>query len=299
MRDPCGKGPRGIGWAMLVLMSALLFLPFGAAFVKSFQALDLAQPEQRGRFIGLANYRALFLQEPEFRSSLRATAITLAVGMAQCPIALGLALWLARLWPRRLPPVLSLLMVCPLLLSQTVVALMGRLYLNDQVGLAARLLATTGVVHQAPLASEAGAFFWVCALHAWQWVPFSTLLFWLCLQAVPQREIEAARIDGLSPAMILRAVIVPRIAGPLAAVILIRLLEEVRLFDLPNVLTGGGPGTATLTVSMYANRITFAHQRFGVAAAHMVLIYALVGALMLPLIRQAGRLRAMLRGKTR
>lgn len=297
MRDPSGTGPRATGWAMLASMAVLLFLPFGAAFVKSFQALDLALPEERGQFIGFANYRALFLAEPEFSSSLRATAITLGAAVLQCAAAFGLALWLERLWARRLPPFLSLLLVFPLLLSQTVVALMGRLYLNDQVGIAARLLAGSGLIQQAPLGSVEGAFFWICTLDAWQWVPFLALLFWLCFQAVPQREIDAARVDGLSRAAMLRAVILPRISAPLGAVVLIRLLEEVRLFDLPNVLTGGGPGTATLTISMYANRLTFAHQRFGIAAAHMVLIYLLVTMLMLPLIREAGRLRSMLRGE--
>lgn len=282
---------------MLGAMAVLLFLPFGAALVKSFQALDLALPVQRGHFVGLANYRVLLLAEPEFFSSLRATGITLVVAMLQCAIASGLALWLERLWPRRLPPFLSLLLIFPLLLSQTVVALMGRLYLNDQVGIAARLLADIGLVHEAPLASVTGAVFWISVLDAWQWVPFLALLFWVCFQAVPQREIDAARIDGLSRPLMLRAVILPRISGPLGAIVLIRLLEGLRLFDLPNVLTGGGPGTSTLTVSMYANRLTFAHQRFGVAAAHMMLIYTLATVLMLPLIYQAGRVRSTLRGE--
>lgn len=298
-RDLCGRGPRAVGWVMLGLMMVLLFVPFGAAFIKSFQALDLALPEQTGSFVGSANYRTLLVEEPEFYSSLRATGITLAASLAQCLIAFSLALWLERLWPRRLPRLLSVLLVFPMLLSQTVVALMGRLYLNDQVGLAAKLLAATGLSTQPPLASERGAFFWICALDAWQWIPFSALLFWLCFQAVPQRELEAAQVDGLTWAAVLRSVILPRIPASLVAIVLIRLLATVSLFDIPDVLTGGGPGTATLTVSMYASRVTFEHQRFGVAAAHMVAIYAAVAVLMVPLIRQAAKLRAMLKGQAR
>jgi len=291
--------PRLVGVGLVVIMALFLFLPFGSAVVKSFLAYDAARPERTGEFVGAENYSSLFLREPEFFSSLRATGVTLAAGLAQCLIAFALALWLDRLWPFRLPSFLSLSLVFPLLLSPTLVALMGRLYLHDQVGPVARLLVASGLSAstRAPLTTTGNAFFWLCMLDAWQWIPFCALLFWLCFRVVPQRMLEAAAIDGLSRGAMLRWVILPRITPFLVSVVLIRVLEVVRLFDLPNVLTGGGPGTATLTVSIYATRVTFAHQRFGVASAHMLVIYTLVSLAIVPLLRRAKKLRALIKGQ--
>jgi multiple sugar transport system permease protein len=188
------------------------------------------------------------------------------------------------------------LLVTPLLVSPTVVALIGRLYLHDQVGIASRALKVMGLLEstEAPLGSARGAWISLACLDAWQWLPFTALLFWWAFQLIPRRQIEASKVDGLPDLMRLRYVELPHLAGPIAVVVLLRMLEGLRTFDLPQILTGGGPGISTLMASLYANRVTFNQQRFGIGAAHLQVLEMAAYVLILFLIRRLQLLRGLL-----
>lgn len=292
--EPSGRGPRLVGWVFLVCMACLLFIPFFQTLWKSFRSYDPALPWKYGQFVGLDNFSALIFDHREFTTSISVTIRLLVGAVCQFTLALCFALWLHYLWPKRLPLVVVVLSLTPLLVSATITGLMGKIYLHGQIGIISKILQSFGAVGAAPLASQASALFWISLLDAWRWVPFTSMLLWLCLQLAPTDELEAAALDGLGWRKTLRFVLLPRALGPFLAVFLIRMLDTLRLYDIPAVLTGGGPGTSTMTVSMFANRITFAHQRFGVASAHLVLLYVAVAILLIPLIVQVLRLRERL-----
>jgi multiple sugar transport system permease protein len=121
------------------------------------------------------------------------------------------------------------------------------------------------------------------------------LFFWLSFLLVPRRETEAALIDGISRMASLHHLLLPRASALIGIIIIIRLLECFRIFDIIAILTGGGPGTSTMAVSLYANRLTFVQQRFGLAAAHLIFLYLGVTLLLLPLIRRADSFRNQLK----
>jgi len=291
-----GPWPVLTSWAETALLAVFLLGPFAATAWKSLLALDPARPESYGRFVGWANYTELFTHEPGFRASLLASGLFIWIVLVQCGCALLLAGWLRLLWPVRLPAGLVVLLVTPLLVSPTVVALIGRLYLHDQVGIASRALRALGLLGrtEAPLGSPHGAWLSLACLDAWQWLPFTALLFWWAFQLIPGRQIEASRIDGLPVLMRLRSVELPHLAGPITVIILLRVLEGLRTFDLPQILTGGGPGISTLMTSLYANRVTFNQQRFGIGAAHLLALEMAAYVLILFLIRRLQLLRGLL-----
>jgi multiple sugar transport system permease protein len=297
MKDPTGRGVQIAGWIFASLLAFLLFVPFFVTVWKSLLSLDPAFPTRFGSFVGFHNYMELFFNEPEFSDSLQTTGIFLAAGLGQCVVAFLLALWLHRLWPRRLPPYLIAVLALPFVLSPSVVGLMGILYLHDQVGLITRAARDLGLIAEAtaPLASTAGAILSICLLDAWRWIPITALFFWLGFRVVPQRETEAALVDGISPVATLRYLLLPRAAAVIGIILLIRLLDSFRLFDIATILTGGGPGTSTMTVSLYANRLTFIQQRFGLAAAHLTILYFGVAILVFPLIQRASKFRNQLK----
>lgn len=241
----------------------------------------------------------MWSREPLFAPSTGNSLRFVALAAAQAGVALVLAAWLRWLWPDRLPTLLTILLLLPAVLSRALLALIGRLFFHDQVGLGTRVLRAAELIGpaDAPLGTPAAA--WVClvVLDSWQWVPFTALLFWVALGLPARRTLEVARVDGLNHWQVIRRVVLPVVAAPLAVVTLLRLLEGLRTYDLPEGLTGGGPGVETMTASIFANRITFLHQRYGVGAAHLVVLELTAYALIVVLFGRVLVLRETIRGR--
>ena len=297
MPESLGRSPRLLSWLVALFLAFFLLVPFVGTAWKSLLQLDPAHPDTYGQFVGLQNYRALITNEPEFKTSLLASAKFMGLALLQCSLAFLLALVFRSLWPNRLPLTLGFLLIFPQLLSPTIVALMGRLYLNDQFGIVTRLLRGLHIIgiNDAPLGNSAGAWFWMSIIDAWQWVPFTALLFWLCLRLIPTKQLEAARVDGLGKLILIRFVVLPNLLIPVTIVVLFRLMEALRAYDLPQTLTGGGPGVSTLMTSIYSTRITFNQQRFGMGAAHLILIEVVAYALIMVLASRVKSLRGIIR----
>ena len=86
----------------------------------------------------------------------------------------------------------------------------------------------------------------------WQWTPFMFIVLLAAIENQPRDQVEAARLDGASGFQIFRDITWPAIAPVAATVVLIRLIEAFKIIDLPNVLTGGGPGLATESMTLHA-----------------------------------------------
>jgi multiple sugar transport system permease protein len=86
----------------------------------------------------------------------------------------------------------------------------------------------------------------------WQWTPFMFIILLAALEGVSKEIIEAALVDGASRLQMFRFIILPEVIPVSTTVILIRLIEAFKIIDMPNILTGGGPGTATETMTLQA-----------------------------------------------
>jgi multiple sugar transport system permease protein len=86
----------------------------------------------------------------------------------------------------------------------------------------------------------------------WQWTPFMFIVLLAAVESQPRDQVEAARIDGANGLQIFRDITWPAIAPIAATVVLIRLIEAFKIVDLPNVLTNGGPGLATESMTLHA-----------------------------------------------
>ncbi len=86
----------------------------------------------------------------------------------------------------------------------------------------------------------------------WQWTPFMFIVLLAALESQSPEPVEAAIVDGATRWQIFWHITLPQIAPVASTVILIRLIEAFKIFDMPNVLTGGGPGTATESLTLHA-----------------------------------------------
>ncbi|MEO8027802.1 MAG: sugar ABC transporter permease [Bryobacteraceae bacterium] len=160
-------------------------------------------------------------------------------------------------------------LLVPMLLPPVVAAVAWRLIYNPQFGVLNGMLRMAGfdTSHLTWTSGEGAAMFSVILVDIWEWTPFLFLLLSAGLQAIPQEPIEAARIDGASRWQILWDVILPLLKPTIALALLLRAMDLMRIFDQIFILTQGGPGFATETVSLYIYRTAFRFYNFGYAAA--------------------------------
>jgi multiple sugar transport system permease protein len=167
-------------------------------------------------------------------------------------------------------------LLIPMLLPPVVAAVAWRLIFNPQFGALNGTLRELGIdtSHLLWTGSSRTALASVVAVDVWEWTPFLFLLLSAGLQAIPREPLEAARIDGASAWQTFRDITLPLLRPVIVLALLLRAMDLVRIFDQIFILTQGGPGTATETVSLYIYRTAFRFSNFGYAAAMSFVLLA-------------------------
>ncbi|MGF1626329.1 MAG: carbohydrate ABC transporter permease [Alphaproteobacteria bacterium] len=171
-------------------------------------------------------------------------------------VGLGLAIALLLDSERRGYGVLRALMTLPLVVPPAVTGLMFLLMEDAQFGVLAYYLDALGIMDRSNpiLANTYTALGGVMLADIWQWTPFMVLIMLAGLRALPKEPYEAAAIDGASYLQTLWYLTLPMLGRVIAVAVLIRTIDLFRIYDYVYVMTTGGPGTATETLSFYAGR---------------------------------------------
>jgi len=160
-------------------------------------------------------------------------------------------------------------LLVPMMLPTVVAGVVWRLMLNPNFGAVNGTLKGMGLNTTALTwtSSPRLAMLSVVAVDVWQWTPFMFLILLAGLQAIPQEPYEAALIDGSSAWQTFRHVTLPLLKPAILVALLLRTMDLLRVFDQVFILTEGGPGFATETISLYIYRTAFRFSDFGYAAA--------------------------------
>jgi multiple sugar transport system permease protein len=126
--------------------------------------------------------------------------------------------------------------------------------------------------------TDAWAARWFVILgDSWQWIPFIFIVMLAALENVSRDQVEAAEVDGASNAQIFREITWPQIMPVAVTVILIRMIEAFKIVDLPNIMTSGGPGIATESMTLHSYFLWRANDMGSSAAvAYLLLILTVV-----------------------
>lgn len=220
-------------------------------------------------FVGADNFRRM-LDDPQLHSAIRVTALFVGIAV---PLQLVLGFLLALLFNRALfgRPVLRTLMILPIFATPIAVAYSFFTIFYEEGG----PLGWMGIPF---LSNPDWALFSVILVDVWQWTPFCFLVFLAALQGVPDELLEAARIDGASNLDLLTRVLLPLLQPTIIIVLLLRLSEAMKLFDIPFAMTGGGPGVATQSYSLFAFRtgLRFFDLGYASALAYGLLIVVMI-----------------------
>jgi multiple sugar transport system permease protein len=184
---------------------------------------------------------------------------------------------------------LNLLLFLPSIVTPVVAALFLRWIFAGRWGLIAGTLIGWGIFPPDFLGDPAWARLTVVLADAWQFTPFMILVLYAGLNTVDQSLLEAAQIDGAGVLMLLFRIMLPAIRPLIVFVLAIRLMDAFRFFDTIYVLTGGGPGTATETITLYTYALAFRLLQIGKASALGVLTLLFVAALVATMIRMVYR----------
>jgi ABC-type sugar transport system permease subunit len=168
-----------------------------------------------------------------------------------------------------------------------VAALVWRFAFDERAGLATPALGALGLVPAdfVWLAHRIAAWAPIIVADVWRTTPFVSLLLLSGLQQIDQSLYEAARIDGASRWQQFREITLPLLKPAILVAVLFRALDAFRVFDLIYVLTGGGPGTATEPISLYAFAALLQHLRFGYGSAIATLVFLMTFVLALVYVR--------------
>lgn len=240
-------------WCLVVPL-ALVPLIMGVWLSLRDQTLGSPLPTN---FVGLDNYRT-DVWSPTFGQALLVTAMILVIGLLiQIPLGLLLAVLLER--GIRGSRFLRSSLITPMLLTPVAVGLMWRFMFNSELGVINWGLSLLGIPGVDWLGTSPAAIFAVVIVDSWQAIPFVMLMILAGLSALPTSPREAAAVDGATAWQTFRRITLPMLMPVLLVTVMIRLIDGFKLFDVVFILTRGGPGTATQTVSMldYNTAFTF------------------------------------------
>ncbi|MBC7343910.1 MAG: sugar ABC transporter permease [Clostridia bacterium] len=255
------------------------------------------------KFVGLNNYTRLF-SDRFFVDGIRNTFVfSFSATVLEVLLGLALAVLFNReFWGRK---ILLPLVIFPMMLSTMVVCAIWRAMYHYDYGIINHIVNSftpivnwfRGLFGLPPMAEiRIGWLFnprlalWsVVIVDIWQYTPMAFLILLAGLQSIPKDLYEAARVDGASGIGIFRYLTLPLLRKHLFLALLLRSIDTFKIFDKVYALTGGGPGSATETISFYIYREGFKYFNMGRASAAAVVMFVTVAMATIFYIRQVLR----------
>jgi multiple sugar transport system permease protein len=207
--------------------------------------------------------------------SLVVTLFYVGIGvLAQYGIGLGLALLCAQNLPGR--TFFRVVFFLPMMITPVGIAYTFRMLSDTTKGPFTPIWQYFGWTETSWLVDPWGARLAVMIGDAWQWIPFMFVVLLVAIESQPQDQREAALVDGASRWQVFRYVTWPAILPVSVTVLLIRAIEAFKIIDLPNVLTNGGPGIASESMTLHAFVAWRALDLGGSAAVAYMLLFLVV-----------------------
>ena len=277
-------------WWFLLPASALylfvVLVPSGRGIWLGFTDWDGLNPVKH--FIGFTNFRTILTDAAGRGAALNTLLIAVAVTVVQNAVGLGLALGVnARLKSRNL---LRVVLFTPAVLTPVVTAYLWKyLYAPDGAINAALSGLGLGALHQDFLGNQDLVIWSVVGVVVWQFAGYSMVIFLAGLQGIPQEVLEQAAMDGAGPVRRFWYVVRPALAPAITINLMLSIIGGLKLFDQVWVMTGGGPGHASETLSTLIYKNAFQFNQFAYSNALAVVLTVFVAVFAAAQYRLLGR----------
>lgn len=264
----------------VVLLAAFLVYPALQTIRYAFTDYNIMRPD-RIKFSGINNFIELF-QDKNFWIAVKNTLyFTVLVVPFQTVLALALALLISS--RRRGVSIFRAAYFSPQVTSMVVVAILWTVLYNSNPdsGLLNALLVKLGMEPCGFLNDPKTAMNSIIFMSAWQGAGYQMMIFLAGLQGIPKEQYEAASIDGAGKVKSFFYVTLPGLKNVVQYVIMITVIQAMKLFTQPYVMTKGGPQNSTRTLVYYVYEQGFQKRNFGYACAVAAVFFVIVISLSL------------------
>jgi multiple sugar transport system permease protein len=273
----------------VIILLALSIFPLLWSLGISFTDIQRGGGDVQGGFLGMGfnvtfhNYARMVQDERLHTAAFNTLTFVILGVIVQYVVGFGLALVLNQEFIGR--NIVRVIFLMPMMMTPVAAAYTGRMMFDTRISPLAQLQRAIselpGVQVSIPwLTNGTWATVAIVIIDSWQWIPLVTLLLLAAMQGIPEEVYEAARVDGANSFQILRKITLPLLLPISVTVILIRGLEIFKIIDVIVVTTGGGPGSATESLTMYIfdTALTFGNFSYAAAISFALLILVVIFA---------------------
>ncbi len=263
----------------LITILVVAVYPIFHCIYLSTQRIDLKLPQLGQTFVGIGNYVEVFGDGRMWSALANTLVFTFGSVGLELLLGIGMALVMHRHFKGR--GLFRTTVLIPWAVPTVVAGMMWAWIYNDQYGILNHLLASLGLIdgYVAWLGTQKTAMLSLIFADVWKTTPFMALLLLAGLQMIPEELYEAARVDGAGRFARFFRITLPLLTPTILVALLFRAMDAFRIFDLVFVLTGGGPGNSTETMSLYAYKYLFSYLEFGHGSALAVVTFVCVAAM--------------------
>jgi multiple sugar transport system permease protein len=258
----------------LVLLICINIFPLFWTVILSFADYTALKPRVQGinpKWIGGLNYKEVLLDRNIWGYFTTTAKYVIMAVAGEFLVGFGVALLLNREFKAK--GLVTTLILLPMMMSMSIVGLFWKLLWNPGWGIINYMFGLGDFVW---LANPNMALIAVAITDIWMWAPFTMLLALAGLSAIPKYLYEAAEIDRASWWFKFRRITLPLVSPLLFVALIFRTMEAFKMFDIPFVMTGGGPGTSTELISINLFRLAFNQWQTGKASAFGYIILIMV-----------------------
>ena len=259
----------------VILLIAFLVVPMIYTVYFSGFKYQIMRPDAM-KFIGFENYQKLF-SDKNFWLALKNTVyFTVIVVPCQCALALALALLVSKKF--RGVAVFRTMYFAPQLTSMVVISVLWSVLYNanPNTGLINSILVSLGMSPIKFLSDANTAMNSIIFMSAWQGAGYQMMIFLAGLQGIPKDQYEAASVDGATKFKQFLYITLPGLKGTIKYVIMITMIQAMKLFTQPYIMTQGGPKNSTKTLVYYIYTQGFQKGNFGYACSIAAVFFVIV-----------------------
>jgi multiple sugar transport system permease protein len=270
------KGIQFKHWLIMpstLIMLAVMIFPLIYSLRTSLFYYIMSKPFYRP-FIWFENYKNIITDT----RVLKSIVVTLKISFIALAIELILGFFLAYCLTKinRLKNFFLSILTIPMMLSAVAIGLMWRLLLNPDLGIINYLFRLVGISPKPWLALPGTALGAIIFVEVWRSTPFVILMFYSGMLSLPIEPYEAAMIDGANGWQKLYYLTIPLLRPIIMIILTLRLIDLIKMYDLVFIMTHGGPGSSTETITHYIYKLAFMNLDLGQASAASWLIVIIV-----------------------
>jgi len=257
---------------LVLLVSVIVIYPVLRLFYTSFFDYSLTSGLPR-RFVGLENFTLVFTDATFWLTLRNTTIITIVTVPGALVMGMAMALLANMPFKRQWPIRLSLLI--PWAIPLAFAGLMFAWFFNSEYGVVNDILRRTSLPELIWFNSPFWSMTAICLAIIWKTSSFMALVILAGLQTIPRSLYEAADVDGAGKWRQFRDITLPLLKPSIVVALIFRTISSLQTFDIPYIMTNGGPGSSTETLAMYIHQNTISFLDIGYGSTLAVVMFAI------------------------